>query len=85
MLKHIFRDSLKEFIKKTSDNKSNRNVSPVTDFPQFSCYMQAVERAMKLVTESALNVCGSIGKERYIRGKINWCLNMPKFNTKKTV
>ena len=54
----------------------------VIDFPQFSCHMQALERVVKLMTESAPNVCSSTAKEGYIRVKINSHVNIPKFNTK---
>ena len=63
-------DSLKEFIKKISETEPRGNVGPVIDFPRFSCHKQAVERTVKLVTESALKVCGSIAREGYIRAKI---------------
>ena len=63
LLNYVFSDSLKEFIKKTFETEPNKNVDPVIDFPRFSCRGQAVERAVKLVTESALKVCGSIARE----------------------
>ena len=52
------------------ETEPNRNVGPVIDLLRFSCHGQAVERAVKLVTESALKVCGSIAREEYIRAKI---------------
>ena len=62
LLKYVFSDSLKEFIKKTSETEPNRNVGPVIDFPRLSCHVQAVGRAGKLVTELALKFCGSIAR-----------------------
>lgn len=44
----------------------------------------AVERAVKLVTDSILNVCGSFAREGYTseQNPTAW-KNVPKFNTKK--
>ena len=39
----------------------------------FFCHMQAVEKAVQLMTELAPNVCGSTIREGYIRAKINSC------------
>jgi hypothetical protein len=83
LLKHVSSDSLKDFIRKASEAQPNSKVDPVVDFPRLPCHTQAVERAVKLVTESAQNVCGSIAREGYIRAKIDSRENMPKFNTKK--
>ena len=68
LLKYVFSDSLKEFIKKVSQTGPNRNVGPVIDLPRFSFLGQAVETAVK-VTESAVKVCCSIAREEYIRKK----------------
>lgn len=58
------------------------SVSHTHELPGF-LVTQAVERAVKLVTESAQNVCGSIAREGYIRAKIDSRENMPKFDLKK--
>lgn len=44
----------------------------------------AVERAVKLVTDSTQNVCGSFSREGYKseQNSTPW-MNVPKFNTKK--
>ena len=65
--KQVSSDSLKEFIRKTSETESKRNVGPLIDFPRFPSHTQAVERDVKLVTKAALNVCGSIAREGYVR------------------
>lgn len=83
LVKHVSIDSLKDFIRKTSEAQPNSKVDPLIDFPRLPCHTQAVERAVKLVTESAQNVCGSIAREGYIRAKIDSRENMPKFDTKK--
>ena len=83
LLKHISSDSLKDFIRKASEAEPNSKLDQVIDFPRLPCHTQAVERAVKLVTESAQNVCGSIAREGYIRAKIDSREKMPKFNTKK--
>ena len=83
LVKHVSIDSLKGFIRKASEAQPNSKVDPLIDFPRLPCHTQAVERAVKLVTESAQNVCGSIAREGYIRAKIDSRENMPKFDTKK--
>ncbi|CAH0560629.1 unnamed protein product [Brassicogethes aeneus] len=52
-----------------SEAPSNSKLDKLVDFPQLPCYKQAVERSVKLVTESAQNICGSIPIEGYIRAK----------------
>lgn len=83
MVKHVPNDFLKDFIRKTYEAQPNSKEDPLIDFPRLPCHTQAVERAVKLVTESAQNVCGSIAREGYIRAKIDSLENMPKFDTKK--
>ena len=46
LLKHVFSDSLHEFIRKTSETEPHRNVGLAIYFPQFPCHSQEVERAV---------------------------------------
>lgn len=82
LVKHVSTEYLKEFIKNKSGAKPSE-VDPLIDFPRLPCHTQAVERAVKLVTESAQSVCGATAREGFIRAKIDSRKNMPKFNTKK--
>ena len=40
------------------------------DFPRFPCHTQAVERVIKLVTESSLSVCGPEARDGFVKAKI---------------
>lgn len=51
LLKHVSSDSLKDFIRKASEAEPNSKVDPVINFPRLPCHTQAVEIAVKLVTE----------------------------------
>ena len=50
--------------------------------PKFPCHTQAVERNIKLVTESSTAVCGQSRRDGYIRAKIQSQQLMPSFETK---
>ena len=76
----ISNDSLKQFIRETSESTVVEN--PLIDFLRFPCHTQAVERVIKLVTESPLSLCGSSSREGFIKAKIISQRNMPKFDTK---
>ena len=46
------------------------------------CHTQAVERCIKLVTESSQKVCGFVNREGFIKTCIQSTKIMPVFNTK---
>lgn len=46
------------------------------------CHTQAVERAIKQVTDENMAVCGTAARDGYIRARINSKQDMPTFNTK---
>lgn len=50
---------------------------------EIPCHTQATERAIKIVTESCLAVCGPVRREGWIKNKQESCRIMPKFHTKK--
>lgn len=49
----------------------------------FPCHTQAVERAVKLVTDASTAVCGESARDGFIRARIELRAIMPSFNTKK--
>ena len=50
--------------------------------PKWPNHTQAVERGIKLVTESCTAVTGAIERDGYIRQRMHSRQLMPKFNTK---
>ena len=52
-------------------------------FPKLPCHKQAVERAVKLVTESSACAVDSSERDGCIIAKLQSRKNMPQFNTKK--
>lgn len=50
---------------------------------RFMCHTQAVERAVKLVTDASTAVCGESARDGFIRARIESRAIMPSFNTKK--
>lgn len=57
--------------------------SALAHVAQYPCHTQAVERAVKTVTEAALAVCGGERRDGFIRSRIESRKNMPKFESKK--
>jgi len=55
---------------------------PMADFPKLPCHTQAVERCVKLVTESSSAVCGAKSRYGYIRSQLESRLINPTSNTK---
>lgn len=51
-------------------------------FDDFPCHTQAVERMVKVVTESSAAVCGEDSRDGFIRATIKSRASMPSFNTK---
>ena len=51
--------------------------------PKIPCHTQAVERLIKLVTDSSSAVSGPAARDGFIRMRINSTKKMPKFETKK--
>lgn len=47
------------------------------------CHTQAVERAVKTVTEAARSLCGKSAREGFIKAQIESRKDMPKFESKK--
>ena len=43
--------------------------SQMIEFPCFPCYTQAVERCVKLVTESSAAVCGAGSRNGFIQSR----------------
>ena len=70
---------------KFSDNEIKTFITDGTlpSFPSFPCHTQAVERAIKLVTESSLAVSGNEQRHGFIHNRISSRSKMPKFNSKK--
>jgi hypothetical protein len=54
----------------------------VVVLPHFPCHTQAVERCVKLVTESSAAVCGQQQRDGFIRSRIESRKIMKTFNTK---
>lgn len=71
---------VKLFITKTA--QTNEDLQLVA-FPRYTCHTQAVERMVKLVTESSLAVCGATARDGFLKAKIESQKSMPKFETKK--
>ena len=67
-------DALKLFVANESE--------PVIDFSRFPCHTEAVERCVKLVTESSSNLCGAEARDGFIRTRVAARAIMPCFNTK---
>jgi len=57
--------------------------TPVTDFLRYPCHTQAVERAVKLITEALASVCGEKARDGFIRVRLESRTIMPYFNTKE--
>ena len=72
--KYLFLGNLKARMKQ----KTQQNA--VTHFPY---HTQAVERAIKLVTEASMLVIGSAERDRVIRNRIESRKKIAKFETKK--
>ena len=53
------------------------------ELAQFPCHTQAVERAVKLVTEAAVQVSDHKERDGLIRNKLQSRQKMPKFETKR--
>jgi len=56
--------------------------TPVMDFPKYPCHTQAVERCVKLVTESCSSVCGVTARDGFIRVRLESRKIMPSFESK---
>ena len=52
-------------------------------FPKFPCHTQAVEKAVKLVTEASACVVDCSERDGYIIAKLQSRKKMPQFNSKK--
>ncbi|GBO02969.1 hypothetical protein AVEN_126276-1 [Araneus ventricosus] len=52
------------------------------NFDKFPCYIQAVERCVKLVTEASQNVVGSNSRDGFIRTTFLSRSSMPSFSIK---
>ena len=51
--------------------------TPAIDFPKYPCHTQAVERCVKLVTESSMAVCGVKARDGFIRVRLQLRQTMP--------
>ena len=71
------------FIAKLSDEELLKILDLPLQLPKWSNHTQAVERGIKLVTESCTAVTGAIERDGYIRQRMHSRKLMPKFNTKK--
>lgn len=72
---NISTEDLKQFI--------NSSATPMVDFPKFPCHTQAVERCVKLVTEAAKSVIGSVARDGFIHARIQGRQEMPNFESKQ--
>ena len=52
------------------------------DLEKYPCHTQAVERHVKVITDSARSVCGKERREGYIRAKLESRKRMSKYFTK---
>ena len=52
-------------------------------FPRYPSHTQAVERAVKLVTEASASVINDEGRDGYIRNKLNSRRKMPSYDSKR--
>ncbi|GBM07088.1 hypothetical protein AVEN_177056-1 [Araneus ventricosus] len=55
---------------------------PVLNFEEFLCHTQPVERCVKLLSEAAMNVCGEIARDGYIRAKFQARKELPASDNK---
>ena len=78
--KHITDEDLKNYIREARDPSWQFKSM---DFPRLPCNTQAVERVIKLVTESSLKVCSSGARDGFLKAKIASQEMMPKFETNK--
>lgn len=70
----------KEDLEEVVQYPESSAISYVRNYP---CHSQAVERAVKVVTEAAVTVCGYERRDGVIRSKLHSRTLMPKFETKK--
>lgn len=75
LTKDINDDELQQLIRSAED-------SAIT-FPRFPCHTQAVERCVKIVTESALTVVGEHARDGLVRARLEARKIMPSFETKR--
>lgn len=61
------------------DDPEHSAISYIKDYP---CHTQAVERAVKMVTEASVTVCGYERRDGTIKSKLESRSIMPKFDTK---
>lgn len=54
----------------------------VSEIAQFPCHTQGTERCIRLVTEAAASVCGTVARDGFIRARIASRKLMKTFNTK---
>ncbi|GBP85400.1 hypothetical protein EVAR_62980_1 [Eumeta japonica] len=55
----------------------------IQNIKKYPCYIQAVERCIKLVTEASGTVCGDHKRDGFIRARLLSRQQMPHFDTKK--
>ena len=67
-------------LKEIVEDPEGSKISYIKDYP---CHTQAVEKAVKMVTEAFLAVCGYERRDGLIRSKIASRTMMPKFESKK--
>lgn len=77
LLAHLSVEALWQLVR-DPDNKTIAK-----DILKLPSHTQAVERAVKVVSEASLSVCGSERRDGVIRNKMQARSLMPKFNTKK--
>lgn len=73
LLKNLSCENLKDMI---------GNVPEIINILNFPCHSQAVERCVKLVTETSSSVCGDDARDGFIRTRIASRATLPKFDTK---
>lgn len=60
-----------------------RSEQPFIEIDNYPCHNQAVERHVKLVTETAGCVCGEDNRDGFIRARLESRRKMQKFESKK--
>ena len=70
-------------------SKSTAEIQSYLDIPYspplFFCHTQFTERCVKLATEAAAAVCGQEARDGYIRVRLHFREEMPKFTSKRNI
>lgn len=75
ILKSVTEENLRLFVAQKGEGELNLLRLP--------CHTQAVERAVKAVTEASCSLCNRTAREGFIKAQIDSRKSMPKFGSKK--